>query len=212
MKFTKTRINKILNILAELYPDAKAELNYKNPLEMLVSTILSAQCTDKRVNMVTENLYKKYTSVKDFANADINELEEDIKPTGFFRNKAKHIKNATIMILKDYDGEVPNTIDELVKLPGVGRKTANVVLANSFGEETITVDTHLKRVSTRLGLTKEKDPVKIEFDLVEKLPKNELSNYSIRVIFHGRRVCHSRKANCDICKLQEYCEYFINKK
>ncbi|MEN3038376.1 MAG: endonuclease III [Candidatus Kryptonium sp.] len=201
----KKRVRKIINALKKLYPDAKTHLNFSNPLELLIATILAAQCTDERVNKVTEYLFKKYRTAHDYANADLKTLEQEIKPTGFYRNKAKAIKNCCSVLVEKYEGRVPDTLEELVKLPGVGRKTANAVLANAFGKQGIIVDTHLKRVTTRLGLVKSKDPNKIEFELMEIVPKNSWTLFSNTIGEHGRYVCEARKPKCSICKISKLC-------
>ena len=169
----KKRVSKIINVLKKLYPNAKTHLNFSNPLELLVATILAAQCTDERVNKVTEYLFKKYQTAQDYANADLKVLEQEIRPTGFYKNKAKAIKNCCQVLVEKYNGQVPDTLEELVELPGVGRKTANAVLANAFGKDGIIVDTHLKRVTARLGLVKSSNPDKIEFELMEIVPKGK---------------------------------------
>ncbi len=188
------------------YPDADTELIWENPLELLVATMLSAQTTDVRVNMVTEKLFQKYRSAADYAGADVGELEEDIRPTGFYRNKARSLHGMARALLERYGGEVPRTMAELVALPGVGRKTANVVLGNAFGvDEGIVVDTHVRRVSTRLGLTEEGDPEKIERDLMRVVPGEDWTIFSHLLIFHGRRVCKARKPDCPGCVLNDLC-------
>jgi endonuclease-3 len=174
---------------------------------MLVATVLSAQCTDVRVNQVTPPLFAKYPAAADYAQAPIGELEEMIRPTGFFRNKAKSIKALCQKLVDHYNGEVPASLDELVKLPGIGRKTANVVLGNAFGIPGIFVDTHLGRVSQRLGLTKQKDPVKIEFDLMPLVPKERWVKFSHQMIWHGRQICDARKPKCSQCPLLPYCDF-----
>lgn len=203
----KKRAEKILELLANDYPDAACSLDFKNPLELLVATILSAQCTDVRVNIVTKDLFKKYKKAKDFADANIEELEQDIRSTGFYKNKAKSIKSCCADIVLKHGGKVPGTLDELVELRGVGRKTANVVLGNSFGVPGITVDTHVGRITQRLGLTKNEDPVKIEFDLMELFPENRWTSASHQIILHGRAICVSRKPKCDECSLMKYCDF-----
>ena len=195
-----------LAILKKMYPDAKPSLNYCNPLELLIATILSAQSTDVQINKVTEKLFKKYSTVKDYANADLTELENDIYSTGFYKNKAKNIKSAAKLILDHYNGKVPETMEELITLPGVGRKTANIVLARAFGViEGIAVDTHVKRVSRRLNFTKNSDPKKIEADLISLAPKEELDSISMILIYHGRKICKARKPKCEICILKDLC-------
>ncbi len=203
----KNRTAKIRKILKRTYPDVKTQLYYKNPFELLVATILSAQCTDKQVNTVTKVLFEKLKTPKDFAKVPLEKLEQLIRPTGFFRNKAKSIKNCASMLVENYDSEVPSRLDELVKLPGVGRKTANVVLGAAFGIQGIVVDTHVGRISKRLGLTENKDPVKIEFDLMEIIPKKEWSDFSLRLIFFGRAVCKARKPACPTCPLYDLCDF-----
>lgn len=202
------RMSGILALLAEDYPDARCELNYKTPLQLMVATILSAQCTDKRVNEVAKDLFRKYRNVIDFASADIEELGEDIKSTGFFRNKAKNIIAACKEITGRHNGKVPGNMDELVKLPGVGRKTANVILGNAFGVPGITTDTHLIRLSRLLGLSVNSDPVKLEADLCKIIPQEQWTIFSHRIIWHGRRVCNARKPDCENCSLCALCSYF----
>ena len=203
----KEKIGPILKILDRHYPEAHVTLDFTNPLEMLVATVLSAQCTDVRVNEVTPALFAKYRSAADYAKAPLGELEEMIRPTGFFHNKAKSIKGFCQEIVEKYNGQVPASLEELVKLPGVGRKTANVVLGNAFGIPGIFVDTHLGRVSQRLGLTQEKDPVKIEFDLMPLVPKEHWVKFSHQMIQHGRQICHARNPKCPSCPLLPYCDY-----
>lgn len=200
------RAKKILALLKEEYPEPKTALEFKNPLELLVATILSAQCTDKRVNMVTKSLFMKYKKTEDYANADINEFENEIRSTGFYKNKARNIINACKLMIEKFDSKVPKTMEEMVKLPGVARKTANVVLSNAYGViEGIAVDTHVMRVSQRLGSSKNKDPNKIEKDLMVVVPKREWSNLSHLLIFHGRDICSSRKPKCRECLLNKLC-------
>ena len=200
------RLQVCLAILKKMYPDAKPSLNYRNPLELLVATILSAQSTDVQINRVTEKLFKKYSTAKDYANADLMELENDIYSTGFYKNKAKNIKGAAELIVEHYNGKVPETMEDLVTLPGVGRKTANIVLARAFGViEGIAVDTHVKRVSRRLNFTKNTDPEKIEADLISIAPKEELDSISMILIYHGRKICQARKPKCEICILKNLC-------
>ncbi len=200
------RVQVCLAILKKMYPDAKPSLNYSNPLELLVATILSAQSTDVQINRVTEKLFKKYRTAKDYANADLMELENNIYSTGFYKNKAKNIKGAARLIVEHYNGKVPETMEELVTLPGVGRKTANIVLARAFGViEGIAVDTHVKRVSRRLNFTKNSDPEKIEADLISIAPKEELDSISMILIYHGRKICQARKPKCEICFLKNLC-------
>ena len=199
------RIKKIWPILKKTYPGAKIALNFRDPLELLIATILSAQCTDVRVNMVTKELFKKYKSPKDWAKTDIKQIETDIKSTGFFRNKAKNIKGACSKINEQYNGKVPDTMEQLLTLPGVGRKTANCVLGDAFGIPGITCDTHVIRLSRRLGLSDNSDPVKLEFDLAEIVPKKDWTIFSHLVIFHGRNICKARKPDCPACPIAKYC-------
>lgn len=198
--------NKIWALLKAEYPDVKPSLNYSNPLELLVATVLSAQSTDVQINRVTEKLFKKYRTAEDYASADIRELENDIYSTGFYKSKAKNIKEAARIILERFNGKVPKTMEELVNLPGVGRKTANIVLARGFGiTEGIAVDTHVKRVSRRLGFTKNSDPEKIEQDLMSLVPEKEFDAFSMTLITHGRKICQARKPECPICVVKDLC-------
>ena len=201
----KKKIGKIITLLKKKYPDARCSLNFKNPLELLVATVLSAQCTDERVNKVTKDLFKKYKTTKDYARARAEILEDDIRSTGFYKNKTKSIINCCKKIAENHRGSVPNTLDELVKLDGIGRKTANVILGNAFGIPGITVDTHVKRVSNRLALTKHQDPVKIEYDLMKLVPHKEWTHFSHLIIFHGRYTCMARKPLCAECVLDRFC-------
>jgi endonuclease-3 len=201
----RTQAQRVLRELRKLYPDAHCALHYQNPLQLLIATILSAQCTDVRVNMVTPALFARYPDAEAFANAEASELERMIQSTGFFRNKARNIIACCKEIVASHGGKVPGTMEQLNPLPGVGRKTANVVLGNAFGVPGITVDTHVSRLSRRLGLTEEEDPVKIERDLMELLPAWEWTMFSHRMIFHGRQVCFARKPACDRCTLSKFC-------
>jgi len=188
------------------YPDARTELNWSNPLELLVATILSAQTTDVQVNRVTESLFSKYRTAEDYADSAPDELEEGIRPTGFYRNKARSLRGMASALVEEHAGEVPRTMSELVALPGVGRKTANVVLGNAFGtNEGIVVDTHVRRVSSRLGLTERQDPVKIEQDLMEVVPEEDRTIFSHLLILHGRRTCKARRPDCPNCILNDIC-------
>jgi endonuclease-3 len=199
-------ISEVISRLKDEYPDARTELNWENPLELLVATMLSAQTTDVRVNMVTEKLFEKYRTAAEYAGADPAELEADIRPTGFYRNKARSLQGMARALLDEHGGEVPRTMAGLVSLPGVGRKTANVVLGNAFGvDEGVVVDTHVRRVSRRLGLTAEKDPEKIEQDLLGVVPEGERTLFSHLLILHGRRVCKARKPDCPGCVLSDIC-------
>ncbi len=202
----KRHAAKVLRRLCRAYPDARCSLEYRSPLELLVATILSAQCTDKRVNLVVKDLFRKYHGAADYAKAPLSRLERDIKSTGFYRNKAKHIKGCCQMLLEEHDGEVPRDLDELVALPGVGRKTANVVLGTGFGiARGIVVDTHVGRISRRLGWTDQKNAEKVEQDLIARIPKKQWISLSHRLIQHGRRFCTARKPKCDDCPLEDVC-------
>lgn len=204
----KRRARRINRTLAVAYPDAHCELDFRNPLELTVATILSAQCTDVRVNQVTPALFARYQTAQDYASADRSELEEMIRPTGFYRNKANSLIGLGEALISQYDGEVPGTLEQLVELPGVGRKTANVVLGNAFGVPGITVDTHFGRLARRLKLTELEDPVKIEQEMNVLIEKSEWTMFSHRLIFHGRRICHSRRAACGACMLAADCPSF----
>jgi endonuclease-3 len=195
----------VYRILSKTYPEIRCELDYKNPLELIVATVLSAQCTDKRVNTITPALFKKYKTAKAYAGADIHQLEEMVFQTGFYRAKARHIKGIGIKLLEEFNEEVPSTLEELITLPGVGRKTANVVLGHAFDIPGITVDTHFGRLSRRFGWTKEMDPVKVERIVGELIPQKEWTNLSQRMIWHGRRICHSRKPACGACPVAKIC-------
>jgi len=199
------RVREILPVLEKIYPGARTALNFQNPLELLIATILSAQCTDARVNMVTKEVFKKYKSAVDWARADIKEIESDIKSTGFYHHKAISIKGACTEITGRFDGKVPDTMEELVTLPGVGRKTANVVLGNAFGVPAIACDTHVIRLSRRLGLSENSNAVKLEFDLAEIVPKKSWTLFSHLLIFHGRNVCRARKPDCKNCRISKHC-------
>lgn len=202
----KARAMKILSILEKTYPHPHIALEFKDPLLLMVATILSAQCTDARVNMVTPGLFKKYPDVKAFANADLDELKKEIRSTGFYNNKAKNIKAAAQMIVKDFDGKVPNTMEDLLKLPGVARKTANIILSNAFGKvEGIAVDTHVGRLSQRLGFSKNKDPNKIEKDLMALFPHDQWYKINYLLIDHGRAICDARKPKCPDCSANRIC-------
>ena len=192
------------------YPEATCSLDYDKPLELLIATMLAAQCTDERVNIVTRDLFKKYTSVYNYASANPEELEEDIRPTGFYRNKARNIIGCCKKLIKDFGGKVPDNMEDLLSLPGVGRKTANVVLGNIYKIPGIIVDTHCKRLSNRIGLTKEEDPEKIEFDLMEILPMEDWTAFSNSLVYHGRAICNARKPKCVQCPIAQYCDFFNN--
>ncbi|MBU7582567.1 MAG: endonuclease III [Nostoc sp. TH1S01] len=202
----KQRALEILHRLKHLYPDATCSLNYSTPVQLLVATILSAQCTDERVNQVTPALFSRFPDAASLANADLEELENLVRSTGFYRNKAKNIQAACRMIVNEFDSVVPNQMEQLLKLPGVARKTANVVLAHAYGINAgVTVDTHVKRLSQRLGLTKYAEPIKIEQDLMKLLPQPDWENWSIRLIYHGRAVCKARSPACAACELADLC-------
>ena len=203
----KPRADKIRKILREIYPEVKTQLFHQNPFQLLVATILSAQCTDKQVNQVTPVLFKCFKTPADFAGAPLKSIEKLIRPTGFFHNKAKNIKNCSKTLLDRHRGQVPQTLEELVKLPGVGRKTANVVLGAAFGISGVVVDTHVARISGRLGLTENKDPVKIEFDLMKIVPKRAWNDFSLQLIFFGRETCMARKPKCPACPLNKLCPW-----
>ena len=205
----KKRTRQILDMLDEQYgTEYRCYLNYETPWQLLIATMLSAQCTDARVNIVTESLFKKYPSAFAFANADLKELEQDIKPTGFYHNKAKNIISCMKDIMHKYGGEVPKSLEELTSLAGVGRKTANVIRGNIYHEPSVVVDTHVKRISNRLGLTKNQDPEKIEQDLMKELPKDHWILYNIQIITFGRTICTARSPRCEECFLQKYCKEY----
>jgi len=200
------RAGQIIRALKKTYPQATCALNHASPFELLIATILSAQCTDERVNIVTANLFRKYRKPEDYLTVSREELERDINSVTFFRNKAKSIQEASRLLIEKHNGQIPQTLEELVELPGVGRKTANVVLGTAFGIPTgVVVDTHVSRVSQRLGLTENTQPEKIEADLIELLPKKEWIDFSHRLIWHGRRVCQARKPMCENCSLEKFC-------
>jgi len=206
MKSDAARAHKILSILKKSHPKVKIALRFYNPLELLVSTILSAQCTDKRVNLVTDSLFKKYRTISDYAKADVRVFEKEIRSTGFYRNKARNIIAASQKMLDKYKGAVPDSMEELVSLPGVARKTANIVLSNGFGKvEGIAVDTHVKRLSVRLGFTKNQNPSKIEGDLMKFFPKKDWSSLNHVLVAHGRAICDAKKPLCNKCKVANLC-------
>lgn len=206
----KKEINEVLNILKELYPDAKCELNYTTPFELLIATILSAQSTDKRVNIVTKELFEIYNTPKDFLKLREEELAELIRTIGFYRAKSKNILKTCYRLVNDYNSVVPDSRDELVKLPGVGRKTANVVISNAYGQDAIAVDTHVFRVSNRIGLASSENVDNTEKDLMRNINQNEWSLAHHLLIFHGRRMCKARKPLCESCPLTNYCKYYKN--
>ncbi len=206
-KIAKSRIKKILEILESTYPGVKTALGHRNPLELMIATILSAQCTDERVNRVTKTLFQKLRTAKDFVEVPLSDLEEMVRPTGFYRNKAKSIKGCCEALVEKHAGKVPDNMEALVQLHGIGRKTANVILGSAFGIPGIVVDTHVKRLSQRIGLTKEVDPVRIEFDLMALIPKKNWIDFSHQMIWHGRALCKARKPNCPACPLRDLCNY-----
>lgn len=208
----KDRFLKIKEIFDTVYHDAICSLNYRKPHELLISTILAAQCTDKRVNQVTVSLYKKYPDIEAFAKADYDELCEDIKSTGFFRNKAKNIILCAQKIVDEFDGKVPEDFDSLTSLAGVGRKTAGVVLGDAFNNPHLVIDTHAKRLAKRMGFTKFDDPYKVELDLAKIVPKKDRSQFCHQLVFHGRAICDSRKPKCDVCPIAHLCPKNIGKK
>jgi endonuclease-3 len=202
----KQRVTKIIELLEKQYPNAKTALNYSNPLEILVATMLSAQTTDERVNIVTQSLFKKYHTPQDYANADIKELEQDIRSTGFYHNKARNLQRCCQLLVEKYHSQVPKTMEEMLELPGVARKTANIVLYYAYGVIAgIAVDTHVRRVSQRLGISEHDDPVKIEQDLMQITPKDNWMKLTDLLIFHGRQVCFARKPKCEVCVLNKIC-------
>ena len=204
---SSAKAKSILKIVEELYPDAKCSLDFDNPLQLLVATVLSAQCTDERVNKVTPALFKKYSSARQLAEAPLEELEQDIRSTGFYHNKALAIRESCKIIACRFGGQVPADLETLVELPGIGRKTANVILGNAFGIPGLVVDTHVARVSARIGLTHEKDRDKIERDLMALIPKQKWIKFSHQLIQHGRRICIARKPKCSICPMRPHCDY-----
>ncbi len=201
----KDRALKYMRILEETYPDAECSLEAVDPLQLLISVQLAAQCTDARVNIVTKTLFPKYPDVYAFANADLEELEQDIKPTGFYRNKAKNIIGCCQRLIEAYGGEVPDNMDDLLSLPGVGRKTANLILGDVFHKGGMVIDTHAKRLLKRAGLTKETDPTKVEFDVEPLIPKDKQSDFCHRLVLHGRAVCSARHPRCEVCPAAEIC-------
>lgn len=207
---SREKIDAIVSLLDENYPQVKCSLDFRTPLELLVATILSAQCTDERVNQVTPALFKKYPTAKAYGDADLEELEADIRPTGFYRNKAKSIQACCRILDEKFQGEIPPDMDLLVKLPGVGRKTANVILANAFNIPGVFVDTHVGRVAQRLGLTRHKDPEKIERDLMDIIPRDRWIRFCHQLIQHGRTICLARKPKTSICPLRPYCDYALH--
>lgn len=204
----KQKVIEILSIFDQLYPEAMCSLEYETPLQLLISTQLAAQCTDARVNLVAKDLYKKYKSAEDFAKAELSELEQDIKSTGFYRNKAKNIIACCKILVEKYNGRIPDNMEELLQLPGVGRKTANLVLYEVYGIQGVVVDTHAKRLSNHIGLTKNQDPEKIEYDLQKIIPKNRWADFCHLLVFHGREICNARKPDCENCKINNLCNFY----
>ncbi len=196
---------KVLDILEKEYPDARVTLNFKNPLQLLIATILAAQCTDERVNIVTRDLFARYRTAEDFARADPGKFEQEIRPTGFYHNKAKSIIACCRMLLEKYNGRVPETLEDLVNLPGVGRKTANIILGNAYGRQAIAVDTHVKRVTHRLGWAHSEDPDRIEFELMEVMPRERWTQSCHQLVFHGRKICVAKKPLCPACPVNRLC-------
>ena len=201
----KKRVKKIYPILKKTYPQAECSLDFRNPLELLIATILAAQCTDARVNIVTKDLFEKYKSAKDWIDVPLEELQEDIRTTGFYRNKAKNIQKTCQSIIEDYNSEVPSNMEDLLKLGGVGRKTANVLLGDAFDVPGIVCDTHMIRQSRRFGFTENSDPTKIEFDLMEIIPKRWWTLYGHLMVFHGRAICKAPKPKCQECPIKKHC-------
>lgn len=201
----------IIEILKKLYPDAKCSLDFKTPFQMMVAVVLSAQCTDARVNQITPSIFEKYPEPKDFANMDISLLEQLIHSCGFYKNKAKNIKAASEIIVNKYNGILPNTMEELTSLPGVGRKSANVIMLEAFNNpQGIAVDTHAKRISNRLGFSKKNDPLQIEEDLLKIFPKKYYYDVNHLLVWHGRNLCKAKKPDCNNCPLKKYCKYYKN--
>lgn len=202
----KAQANEVMELLEKEYADAKIALNYKNPLELLIATMLSAQATDKQINAITPKLFKKYRFAEDYANVDLTELEQDIKSSGFYHNKAKNLKNSAKLLVEKHNSQVPKTMEDLVELPGVARKTANIVLFNAYGIISgIAVDTHVRRLAQRLGLTENRNQDKIEKDLMRIVSKDKWMRITDLLIFHGRQVCNARKPRCDVCVLNKIC-------
>jgi len=204
LKLKQTAV-KILDILEREYPDARVTLNFQNPLQLLLATILAAQCTDERVNLVTKDLFKKYQDVADFARAGLNTLEAEIRPTGFYHNKAKSIIRSCQMIIQKFNGKIPRTMEDFISLPGVGRKTANIILGNAYDQQAIAVDTHVKRVTHRLGWAKSDNPDKIELELMGVIPHQRWTMACHQLVFHGRKICMARKPQCSACPIAQLC-------
>jgi endonuclease-3 len=200
-----THALKVLNILEKEYPEARVTLEFKDPLQLLIATILAAQCTDERVNLVTKDLFKKYHQAADFAGAELRTLEDEIRPTGFYHNKAKSIMGCCDMLVKKFHGQVPQRLEDLTSLPGVGRKTANIILGNAYGQKAIAVDTHVKRVTHRLAWAKSDDPDKIEFELMKVIPRERWTMACHQLVFHGRKVCTAKQPQCPTCPVVKFC-------
>lgn len=207
----KTKVLRIISIFDKLYPGAACSLIFENPLQLLISTILAAQCTDARVNLVAEKLYNKYKTAEDFAESNLKELEDNIRSTGFYHNKARNIKLTCKILMDEFNSVVPDNIEDLLKLPGVGRKTANLILGDIYGVPSVVVDTHAKRLSNRIGFTNSGDPKRIEFDLMKIVPKEKWTSFCHQLVFHGRAVCAARVPKCNICEISLYCNYMDNK-
>ena len=205
LKEKREKVLEIKAVFDQIYADADCTLDYKTPLELLIATQLAAQCTDARVNIVTKDLYQKYTSAEDFAAADIAELEQDIRSTGFYHNKARNIVGCCQKLLSDFGGEVPDNLEDLLSLPGVGRKTANLVLGDVFGKNALVIDTHAGRLARRFGLTKETDPTKVEFELMKIVPEDYQARFCHQLVLHGRAYCNARKPNCEECPINHLC-------
>lgn len=204
----KEEVIKIIEILKNAYPDATCSLDFKTPFELGIAVMLSAQCTDERVNKTTPYLFEKYKKPEDYINASLEEIEKIIRPCGFYKNKAKNVLGYAKMIVEKYNGKMPETMEELVKLPGIGRKSANVIMLEAFNNpEGIAVDTHAKRIANRIGLSKEKDPLKIEQDLIKLIPKEYFKDVNHLLVWHGRNICNARKPECDKCPIRNYCQY-----
>ncbi len=206
-EYDRERVKRIIKILSREFPNVRIPLRYSTPFELLIATILAAQCTDMKVNEVTETLFKKYRSPRVYVEVGLDELERDIRPTGFYRNKAKSIKRCCQILITRFEGNVPDTLDDLLTLPGVGRKTANAVLGNAFGIPGIIVDRHVQRVSRRIGLAKNVDPTRVEYDLMKVVPKGEWTHLSNLFTWHGRKICLARNPLCPTCPILRYCEY-----
>lgn len=207
----KEKALKTVEILEKLYPDAKCSLNYDHPYELLIATRLSAQCTDERVNKVTKNLFRKYTNLEDFANADYEELCKDVKSCGFFRTKARSIIDMSKKIITEFGGNVPDNMKDLLSLPGVGRKTANLIMGDVYGKPAIVTDTHFIRICGRIGLTKNKVPAKVESDLVKLIPADKSSEFCHRIVIFGREICNARAPKCNECPMNGFCDFYLTK-